>query len=191
MTVILEAGKIKRLDVSLTPLVVTGTLLGVVFAKGSPLAGVLVKTNEHTQYTNSNGYFEMSLPAGYYTVVFSKSGYTPITTVAAVPAGRIEDVSPINMSPTTPDAGFLLIVATTPQYMSSGRDPVSGATVKFSGTDYSGSYSGIGYTNVNGIYEESFWPGTIAITVSKVGYRTWVGEAEIIAGETIRLDIEM
>jgi len=178
MTVSLVAEQIKKLDTSLTSVYVSpGTLLGTVVAEGSPLAGVLVKTNGYTSYTNSNGYFEMSLPAGFYTVLFSKSGYTPVTTGATVPAGGIEDVSPINMSPTTTDVGFLLIVVT------SGGNPVSGATVKCNGST--------GYTNVNGQYEESFWPGSYTITVSKAGYTTWTGEAEIIAGETTRLDIEM
>ncbi|GAI23397.1 unnamed protein product [marine sediment metagenome] len=84
MTVTLSAGESRELSVALTPIYVPpalATLYGVVVdaETGAPLAGVLVSIDGYAGYTAANGRYEISdIPAGTYSVTFSKEGYEPL-----------------------------------------------------------------------------------------------------------------
>ena len=132
-----------------------GTLTGIVTDADTkkPIKGVKVVCEEKTAYTNSSGYYSISVGTGKQTIHFSKQGYNPCDYEKTV---LISNTSPLNvqMEPRGTVAGHVYDAVT-------GK-PISGVTVSY------GYYSTT--TDSEGYYKFIVKPGTEKMVFSKSGY---------------------
>ncbi|MBA7658849.1 hypothetical protein ES703_66809 [subsurface metagenome] len=81
-----------------------GSVSGLVrdFYTGNPISNVRVEVDGLVAYTTTNGRFAFILREGTYTITFAKTGYTTVTDVLWITAGREETLSTSMKGPEPP-----------------------------------------------------------------------------------------
>ncbi len=165
-------GKVKQLDEKLH-----GIATGKVTDKetGEPLKRVLVTSGSHWCYTNSTGWFTMSLTPGSHTLTFTKNGYK--TEERTVVINALQSSLPCNVAMTSKG------IITGKVIDASTAAALSGVTVMYG--DYRTT------TNANGQYTFEVKPGTALLTFEKTGYISGGGNATCEVGMTKVYDFAM
>ncbi|MBI3546325.1 MAG: carboxypeptidase-like regulatory domain-containing protein [Gammaproteobacteria bacterium] len=163
----------------------TGALSGYVVRAGSqePIAGAVVMLAERTGVsvlTNNDGYFVIqSLPAGTYTLIASKTGYTSASVTGSTQGGQVSV------------AGNLVLGVSGDAGLVSGKifdaldlTALSGSSVTLSGTTtYTATANTSGTFSLNTVT-----PGSYTVSISKNGYESISGAATVVGGQTLILN---
>ena len=155
-----------------------GTIIGYVFdaLTQAPIAGAEVTVVEAniTTYTNSSGFFQVTVPAGSYTLEVSASGYHTYETSVTVQ----ENQTLVIQIPLQP-AGY----GTIKGYVvdASTGDPIQGAYVV---VDENPNFTAV--TDANGYYEIANIPaGTHVVEAFAQGYSRGYANVTLLPNETV------
>lgn len=150
------------------------TVKGIVYVGGNTskrLGGATVKVGSATTSTDANGYYQVKVAAGTYTVTISRSGYNTFSVSKKVSG-----------SETWASAG---LTAAVPQMVLKGiiyqgtntSKRIAGATVKLGAR--------VATTDANGVYQfNNVAAGTYTVTVVKAGFNTKSIQKAITANPT-------
>lgn len=149
---------------------------------GQPIVGatVVIESEDRQSSTDATGHYSFTLAPGAYTLNVSAGGYenasggTTVETLA---------ISWLNFT-LTATAGSMSVNVTD----AANGNPVDGAEITVS----SGSFTKTVYTNDQGHYElVGLEPGSYAIQVSADVYEDNSTTAEVLAGETAKVSVEL
>ena len=174
LTVTVLEGTTNVADLSLSEIIVPGTITGMVSdAKdGSPIAGAVVTDGTRTTTTDATGKYTIAnVPPGTYQVTASKSSYHSSSLIVTV------------LEETTTVADFslseIIVPSTISGMVSDAKDgsPIAGAAVsdgtRTTTTDATGKYTIAGVP-----------PGTYQVTASKSGYESSISTVTLVSGAT-------
>ena len=155
---------------------VTGTVSG---AEGVPVDGtVLVDGTQQRAAMTADGGYELHLPPGDYTLRFRGFGYEEVTRSVTVADGSAGSVD-VTLSPKS-DTGSVTGVVT------SGGQPVSGATVRLLGTPRQA------ITEADGSYEIRFVEaGDYDVDITADGYLRERGAVSVAATQAVDHDVSL
>jgi len=159
-----------------------GWVVGIVRdnATNAPVEGATVSAGGRSATSSTSGAFNLTMPAGFYDLTCSKSGYLPNSIPIAVVAGQ-ELAADCRLDPIPPELMALL----RGRVVESGTaQPIEGASVTASGV-------GSTLTDASGNYDLQVPAGTYQITVTKDGFTDAVRTVTVAAQETRVLDFEL
>lgn len=165
---------------------VLGTLKGVVktvnassVIAGAKITAICPGSGTYSTMTQTDGSYSLSLPAGYYTVTCTATGYNPVTANSSLKSNRTSILN-FNLSATEPVTGNIkgtIVDAST-------GISVSGATVEVAGlttvSDGQGNY-----------YIDNLPVGTYELTVQAAGYNTEHKTVNINSTDTLQYSIAL
>lgn len=153
------------------PLPTNGMISGTVTASDStPLGGATISAGTATATSSANGNYSMSLPAGTYSVVCTKTGYATQTQNNVVVTDNQSTTLNFSLEPVPPVNGTISGVVT------SAGTPISGATIT--------AGSSTAHTQSDGSYTMSLAPGNYNVTCAATGYTSQTqNNVEVISGE--------
>jgi hypothetical protein len=158
-----------------------GWLIGFVDSEGTPVVGANVTAGDMSRQTDANGFFNLTLSAGTYTVNVSAEGHADGTSNATI---TTNSETWLNFT--------LTVTAWTLKghvYDSSTAESIDGATVKLLLANESLSST---RTNSTGYYEILYIPfGTYTIRVSMSGYEVNETTLTVPEPETVVQDFEL
>jgi thermitase len=181
LTVTVSEGNTAATDLSLTRIIVPGTITGRVSdaGSGSPIAGATVTDGTRTTTTDASGEYTIAgVPPGTYQVTASKEGYESSSLTATVSEGN---TAPADLALTR-----IVVPGTiTGSITDAGSgSPIAGATVtansRTTTTDASGEYTIAGVP-----------PGTYQVTASKSGYESSSLIVTVSEGNTAVADLTL
>jgi RHS repeat-associated protein len=153
-----------------------GTITGtVVDQTGQPIAGAAVRITGTANATTSDGAgnFNLTAPAGLYTLTVSKSGYLPATTTPfTLAAGATFSAGAI---PLRPAPGKI----TGTVLGSPGNAPLAGATVSLA------ENGDTAFADASGSFTLAEPAGTYTVTVAQAGYASQTLQPFALAAGTI------
>ena len=161
-----------------------GTIAGIVYdaVSNTPIQGATVTVLEAnvTVVTNETGYFQVSVPAGTYTLVVSAEGYYPYNTTVSVDENETVFIPiPLNPLGWGTIAGYVTDAAT--------GEPIQGALVS---VDYSPELSAT--TDANGYYEIPNVPaGSHVVSVFANGYTKASANVTLAPNETVVVNFSL
>jgi uncharacterized membrane protein len=181
LAVTVSEGNIAVADLSLTRIIVPGTITGRVTdaEDGSPLAGATVTDGTRMTTTDASGEYAIAdVPPGSYEVTASKAGYESSSLTVTVSEGNIA-VADLSLT-------RIIVPGTITGRVTDAEDgsPLAGATVtdgtRMTTTDASGEYA---IADVP--------PGTYEVTASKVGYESSSLTVTVLEGNSAVADLSL
>ena len=183
-TLLFQAWGYQSLEVQVTVIVLNGTIAGFVYdaITSQPIQGALVTAVEanETAVTDENGWFQLSVQPGTYTVVADAEGYLP--SQQQVQVGENETVIvEFQLTPSQPGTIYGYVVdANTSQ-------PIANATVTASGP--LGTYETT--TDENGYYELNVTAGNYTVTATAPGYLAGQATVIVAPGQAIEVNFTL
>jgi outer membrane protein OmpA-like peptidoglycan-associated protein len=189
----IENNKVTPYEFKLKPLVVYGSIAGVVTdAKtGAPLDATLEFPGSTLATVTTNaadGSFRVpQVPVGAYTVTASAKGYIKGTQSAAVEQGKpVALTFALNQVPVTPAAPVVAPSILTGVVKDKKTGTPVAATIKFPGSTVADVT-----TDTMGVYKVELMPGSYAVQVEAQGYVNQVAAIVIEKGKPLVRDFEL
>jgi hypothetical protein len=143
---------------------------------GNPLVGVQITADTRGPvYSQADGTFSITVPAGTYTLTFTKGGYQTKKVPVDCTAGDVTGLNVVLMP--------VAVITGTVTDTTTGK-PISGVTVK-ADTAYSTT------TDTNGFYRLEVLGGTYTLAFTKDGYTTYTRTLSVESGASYIVDVSL
>jgi len=150
-------------------------------AESDPIEGATLKAGSKTKVTNSEGFYNMSIGAGTYTVNVSATGFANATDDATVEADTVTWLN-FTLTATCGVVTGHVYDLDTEEAIGNAKVQLgqSGVVIREKFTDSEGGYS---FSNV--------LAGDYNVTVTAYGYEDKVVTVTVVAGESVALDVNL
>jgi outer membrane protein OmpA-like peptidoglycan-associated protein len=186
-----ENGRVAQYEFRLKPLVVYGTIAGVVTdaGTGAPLDAAIEFPGSELGMVTTNaadGSFRVgSVPVGAYTVTASARGYVKASQSASVELGKAASVTfTLNPVPTEPVVGTSILTGRV-------ADKKTGAAVRATVSFPGSTVAAVTADSVTGIYKADLLPGQYALQVQAEGYINQVAAIVMEKDKPLVRDFEL
>jgi subtilisin family serine protease len=183
-TLLFHAWGYQDLEVNVTVVELNGTIAGFVFnaVTGEPIQGAVVTAVEAnvSAVTDENGWFQLSVEPGTYTVMAEAEGFYPAEQQISVDENETVLIS-FNLIPTQPGTiyGYVFDANTS--------EPIQGATIVAVGP--MGAFNTT--TDENGYYELEVPAGDYEIHAYALGYEAGEANVSVVPGGSVEVNFTL